>query len=254
MKQLSRMTLFALFCGLQASCFNSEGDDDDDDDEEDSEPVDSDGDGLTDDEEEALGLDPNSDDSDGDGFTDAEEIEVGTNPLYEYSHSYTGDYNVGYCENGMASATGPSSSNGSTDMYAEGDVVENFTLMDRYGEDVDLYSFCGQYVMLVFGASWCGPCVSFSEEVQAIQDEYDNVQILEILIEDDYGDPPDQGVLEDWADHGEFTSVAALADGDYSVWPYFEADWGIPSTTHIGPDGTVLSVDEYVTDPGQFMD
>lgn len=44
--------------------------------------VDSDGDGLTDDEERELGTDPNNPDTDGDGLTDAEEVHVyNTNPL-----------------------------------------------------------------------------------------------------------------------------------------------------------------------------
>ena len=43
-------------------------------------PLDSDGDGLTDDEEAVHGTGPLLSDSDGDGLTDAEEIEAGTNP------------------------------------------------------------------------------------------------------------------------------------------------------------------------------
>ena len=45
-----------------------------------------------------------------------------------------------------------------------------------------------------------------------------------------------------------------LDDGEYAVWPYYELDWGIPSVVHIGPDMTVLSVDEYEYDPGVFME
>ena len=46
------------------------------------EPVDSDNDGLTDDEEIALGTDPNNPDTDGDGLTDGEEVNTyGTSPL-----------------------------------------------------------------------------------------------------------------------------------------------------------------------------
>ena len=42
--------------------------------------LDSDGDGLTDVEEEALGTDPMSTDSDGDEFSDSEEVASGTDP------------------------------------------------------------------------------------------------------------------------------------------------------------------------------
>ncbi len=38
------------------------------------EPLDSDGDGLTDEEERELGTDPNSADTDGDGLNDGEEV------------------------------------------------------------------------------------------------------------------------------------------------------------------------------------
>ena len=44
-------------------------------------PVDSDGDGLTDDEEIAIGTDPNNPDSDGDGTNDGDEVDAGTDPL-----------------------------------------------------------------------------------------------------------------------------------------------------------------------------
>ena len=225
-----------------------------DESEEESEPVDSDGDGLFDDEEEELGTDPSLVDTDGDGFDDMEEVEGGTNPNYEYSHPYTGGYNVGYCADGMAESTGPSSSNGHTPLYAEGDVVDNFTLVDQHGEEVDLYSFCGRNVMLIFSAGWCGPCVALSEDAQAIQDDYEDLQIFEILIEDARGDAPDRADLEDWAEHGGMTNVVVVGDGDYEAWPYWEADWGIPSVSYIGPDGTVLNVDEYITDPSRVID
>ena len=46
-------------------------------------PSDSDGDGLTDDEEASIGTDPLDEDTDGDGLTDADEVERGTDPLDE---------------------------------------------------------------------------------------------------------------------------------------------------------------------------
>ena len=91
-----------------------------------------------------------SPDSDGDGFSDAAEERAGTNPDYVYSHPYEeGDYAVGFCSDGIADGNGPSS-----DIYQAGDVAQNFTLRDQYEQEVDLYSFCGKQVMIVFGAFW----------------------------------------------------------------------------------------------------
>jgi len=125
---------------------NNDGDDDDSDAD-----ADDDGDGLTNAEEEAYGTDPNNADSDGDGYSDGEEVNShGTNPDDAFSHPYTGGYNVGWCDD-EPSPTGPTGPGGS---YRVGDVANNFTLTDQHGEQVDLYSFCGQHVMIAFGAFW----------------------------------------------------------------------------------------------------
>jgi len=124
--------------------------------------ADTDADGVWDGDEAGLGTDPLNADTDADGWSDGDEVAGGTNPLYAYSHPYTGGYNVGFCEEGLPAATGPTgacsaSFHGTTyewDCYQVGDVVENFSLVDQHGEMVDLYSFCGQVVTLVSGAFW----------------------------------------------------------------------------------------------------
>ena len=129
-------------------------------------PGDADGDGLSDEEEAELGTDPQDPDSDDDGFDDGEEVAVGTNPLYQPSHPYTGGNNVGYCET-PPEPTGPSDTvsgwfeldDGPPDylewpVYALGDVADDFSWRDQYGEQVQLYSFCGHQVMLIFGTFW----------------------------------------------------------------------------------------------------
>ena len=101
------------------------------------------------------------DDRDQDGFSNSEEEAAGTNPDYAYSHPYEqGGYNVGYCSDGVSDSSGPSGqttfSEDGQEMtwyhYENGDIVENFQLKDQYGQDVDLYSFCGNHIMLVIAS------------------------------------------------------------------------------------------------------
>ena len=150
-----RIPLALLLLGPAAAC---DGDDTSGGDDTGGPPADTDGDGLFDHEESALGTDPNLADTDADGFSDYDEVQAGTNPLWSWSHVYTGGYNVGTCENGVlppTGATGTGSYKGDTwDVYQPGDVSDNFTMTDQHGQEVSLYSFCGQNVMLEFSAFW----------------------------------------------------------------------------------------------------
>lgn len=252
--RLHLLLAFAAPLTLTACLDLGKGDDDDDDD---GGSGDSDGDGLSDSEEEDLGTDPDDEDSDGDGISDGDEVDAGTSPSNPYSMVYAeGGYNVGSCDE-LPDATEPTGgNNGYGETWAAGDVASNFTLVDQYGQDVHLYSFCGQNVMLVFSAEWCGPCQQLAATLQAEQDHYgpDGFQAIEILIEDNGGNAPDQETLQRWASDYDLLTIPVLADGGYEVWPYYELDWGIPTVVHIGPDMTVLSVDDYVYDPGEFIE
>lgn len=142
--QIGRLGLLAVLPGLiMMGCIGGSSSDDDDDG----------GDGLAGGGFGGGGS-SSSADNDGDGYTNGDEATAGTNPDYDYSHPYTGDYNVGLCEAGPAEATGPTGSSSYGTMYQVGDVADNFTMMDQNGEMVDLYSFCGRTIMLVTGAFW----------------------------------------------------------------------------------------------------
>lgn len=237
--------------------------------------ADSDEDGLTDAEEEALGTDPANADSDGDGFDDGIEIDAGTNPMYEFSHTYTGGYNVGFCESPYGeSATGATGTavitqEGETytwDAYDNGDVLENFTLLDQHGEMVDLYSFCGKHVVFAVGAGWCGPCRTVADGLQAEQDEWrdSNVQFIEIISQDDYGNAPDQAFLEQWHSDYGFTDIPVLAlpEMDRTDEAAFYAhlsllldrDGYIPSIWQADAAGTIVSADQGNSDPSSFVE
>ena len=105
--------------------------------------MDSDEDGLSDADEIGHGTDPDNPDSDNDGFSDGDEIAQGADPLSGDDHPYTGGYGADSCRDEIAS-TG----------HAEGDIAEDFELMDQFGETVRLHDFCGRAVLLVSGAFW----------------------------------------------------------------------------------------------------
>ena len=99
--------------------------------------VDSDGDGLTDSEEEEMGSDPDNIDSDGDGFEDGVEADWYTDPTNPSDHPYEGGWPIDACRNDLT-ATG----------MAEGDVIEDVKLLDQYGEEIRIHDFC-DHVLLI---------------------------------------------------------------------------------------------------------
>jgi hypothetical protein len=127
--------------------------------------IDTDGDGLTDSEEDELGTDPDDDDSDGDGLTDGEEVDLGTDPQEEDSDGdgqadgeevdnnsdptdetsrfYIGGYDIDKCD-GTPPSTG----------YGIGEVVGDFELLDQHGDMVKLSDFCNKVVLIEASAFW----------------------------------------------------------------------------------------------------
>ena len=139
-------------CGLLAAgcALDPDGDEDGDGltngEEEDlgtdPEIADTDNDGLSDgDEVNVYGTDPTTADSDGDGYSDGEEVESYTDPLTEADHPYLGGWPIDACRMDVI-PTG-------NDV---GDIAENFTLLDQYGEYVRFHDFCNHTIFLIAGA------------------------------------------------------------------------------------------------------
>jgi hypothetical protein len=105
--------------------------------------LDADEDGLLDSEEAALGSDPSNPDSDGDNYNDGAEAAANTSPTDAEDHPYKNGWQIDACRHDIT-ATGES----------EGEVADDFALVDQFGETVHLHDFCNQVVYMVFAAFW----------------------------------------------------------------------------------------------------
>ena len=199
--------------------------------------VDSDGDGLTDDEEAAMGLDPLQADTDGDGYDDNSEIEAFTDPADATDHPYQGGYPIAACRHDLR-PTGD----------APGEVTANFALTDQHGDTVRLHDFCDREVLLVTSAMWCAPC---RDEAPHLQQWYDRwreqgLMVITLLGENEGSSPPSLDDLRSWANEFGLTHPV-VSDAGWGVsnrWPGAY----IPTQHLLGPGATVIVADTIVSE------
>ena len=106
----------------------------------------------------------------------------------------------------------------------------NFRLQDQNGDNVELYDFQGDVILLDFSTMWCGVCRTVADHVQEMHDHYTPFSILTVLTENYSGNPPDMGDLRDWATEHAITTAPVLA-GDDSIVGKADDLWdvnGIP--------------------------
>ena len=85
--------------------------------------------------------------------------------------------------------------------------------INQLGSTENLYDYVGRPIVLDLSATWCGPCRAAALEVQATQDKYSDIDLayITILIENNYGQPPNIGDLEAWANSYGITTAPILA-------------------------------------------
>jgi peroxiredoxin len=123
------------------------------------------------------------------------------------------------------------------DEWAAGHVAPDFRLVDQNGDEVALWQFYGDVVLVDVCTMWCAPCRELAEGAQAITDDYaDRGGIyVTVLAEDVTADPPEHQDLVDWADY--FGIVApVLADGDKAITSQIVSDANYPAFMVVGRD------------------
>ena len=85
--------------------------------------------------------------------------------------------------------------------FGFGETPPDMCMLDQFGNEVSLWQFYGQLILLDVSAEWCAPCQELASEVDHTWLDYDDQDFmyLTILTEDDNSAIPNQEVLENWA-------------------------------------------------------
>ena len=119
--------------------------------------------------------------------------------------------------------------------YAVGLHSCNFTLLNNEGEEVSLYDFYGQTIILDFSTMWCYYCQQAAYEIPETLElfENDDIVYITLLVENWSGLTPTQEDLGEWTDNFELSSpvlavpreeiidVTGEAGFSVSAWPTF---------------------------------
>lgn len=111
-----------------------------------------------------------------------------------------------------------------------------FTLPDLEGRDVSLADYQGQWVLLTFWATWCGPCISELPSLQQFwtRNRDGGFAVLAVAVGSD-----EAGVRDLVARKG-LTFPVLLDRGDRVASTY--QAWSVPLTYLVDPDGNLVGV------------
>ena len=113
-------------------------------------------------------------------------------------------------------------------------------LMDQHGEELSLWQFYGDILVLDISTQWCGPCQALAEGVQATADDYrdDGVEYITLLVEDLDGNATDADDLNAWGDY--YGISEPIVSDTANIAPSMLPDSGYPGVFIIGRDMTNL--------------
>lgn len=115
------------------------------------------------------------------------------------------------------------------------------------GEDFDLNSFKGKYVLLDFWGSWCGPCQEEMPKLRALHEKYKAHNFALIGIANDKIEP-----LVSYIKENGITWPQILQDSDHHILRLFNIQH-YPSTFLIDPEGEIVAKDANADELGSTL-
>ncbi|GAB2794535.1 hypothetical protein GCM10027275_44550 [Rhabdobacter roseus] len=122
-------------------------------------------------------------------------------------------------------------------LQREGSMALDFTAVDIHGTPLHLADFKGKHVLMVFWATWCGPC---QEEIPVLRRLHDAYEASDLVIisfaKDDKLEKVKDHVAAKGMDWFQVVNDDALLR-EYGVW-------GVPKTVLIDPTGKIAIIDQ----------
>jgi thiol-disulfide isomerase/thioredoxin len=122
----------------------------------------------------------------------------------------------------------------------------NFTLKDMNGAEVALGSFKGKPILVNFWATWCGPCLAEIPALVELQEQYPDVVILGISVDD----PVEK--LKPYAEKMKMNYPVLVGENREDVQDAYGPLWGIPVTVFIDRDGKIAKKHSGIASKEQF--
>lgn len=124
--------------------------------------------------------------------------------------------------------------------WSEGEVLPDARLMDQHEQELSLWQFYGDVLVIDISTQWCGPCQALAAGVQATADDYreEGVEYITVLVEDLDGNATETDDLNAWGDY--YGIIEPIVSDTANISPSMLPGSGYPGVFIIGRDMTNL--------------